>query len=103
MDPLAEHRTSSFALERADSELSLGAWRTGLLTHDVVLVRLRLPTFFRQWHMQSRNRRLQLRGSGGFSPRFPNIAPAELRLRRCATGLYYSPPLFIPAFAETKT
>ena len=29
--------------------------------------------------MQSRMRRLQLRGSGGFSPRFPSIAPAELR------------------------
>jgi hypothetical protein len=28
--------------------------------------------------MQSRMRRLQLRGSGGFSPRFPSIAPAVI-------------------------
>lgn len=74
-----ETSTSSFALERADNELSLGAWRTGLLTYDVMPERLRLPTLRGQWHMQSRMRRLQLRGSGGFSPRFPNIAPAELR------------------------
>src|SRR5579863_9852000 len=42
-----ETSTSSFALERADSELSLGAWRTGLLTRDVLPGRLRLPTLFR--------------------------------------------------------
>jgi len=37
--------------------------------------------------MQSRMRRLQLRGSGGFTPRFPNIAPAELRVTTIGANL----------------
>ena len=53
--------------------------------------------------MQSRVRRLQLRGSGGFTPRFPNIAPAELQFGTLFYSLYLWPPLFIPAVAETKT
>jgi hypothetical protein len=52
--------------------------------------------------MQSRVRRLQLRGSGGFSPRFPNIAPAELRLTTignywCKLRTAFLPCLFHPA------
>ncbi len=39
--------------------------------------RLRLPTLAGSGFVQSENGRLQLRGSGGFSPRFPCIAPAN--------------------------
>jgi len=38
-------------------------------------------------------RRLQLRGSGGFSPRFPNIAPADFY--GLIDGLDYDLP-FVP-------
>ncbi len=52
--------------------------------------------------MQSRMRRLQLRGSGGFSPRFPNIAPAELRFTAQCNSLDLVLLLFL-SFGETKT
>ena len=56
--------------------------------------------------MQSRKRRLQLRGSGGFSPRFPNIAPAELRFMamRLQAELLHSLQVLLNASGrKTKT
>src|ERR1700722_8610195 len=66
-----------FALERADCELG----GTGLLTCDHGYG-CAFPPFWGSGFMQPKYGRLQLRGSGGFTPLFPSIAPAIICLIR---------------------
>src|ERR1700691_5122220 len=73
---------SSFALERADHELG----GTGLLTRDLLLSDCAFPPLTGSGSCSRENDRLQLRGSGGFSPRFPNIPPANLPYAGSTTG-----------------
>ena len=47
------------------------SWLTGYSWPDAPSRPLR-----EQWHLHPENPRLQLLGSGGFSPHFPNIPPA---------------------------
>ena len=50
---------------------------TGLLARDLQLGDCAFPPFTGSGSCSRENDRLQLRGSGGFSPRFPNIPPAN--------------------------
>src|SRR5207245_9463977 len=61
----------------SDDRTQVEAGWTGLLTHDDVWHKPPAPSHpDGQWLLAGFHRRLQLRGSGGFSPRFPFIPPS---------------------------
>src|SRR5262249_18258222 len=62
----------------------------GLLTY-ASLKDERLPGSL-QWHAAHRSRRIQLRGSGGFSPRFPNNQMERSYMRRRTRSSNKVPP-----------